>query len=241
MKNHAVVGLIGLLTGFFFCWWYLVRPLEARLDAREKAIQEWERINRMEREAIANIKTINIEELRKWVATLDEQNTRYTKLQSLLHKQELALTGPATTHLYISLVAVIGTMGFVAWMMRDSNADAARTLNNAVAVLPSLREALQARQANPTAIEVDGNLVIESMTSPRLGGPTSCGRIVKYFDGRGFGFIRPEGGGEEIFFHQDQLAAPRGIRLRVGLRVSYQNGLDSRRRPCAKNVEVIDL
>lgn len=239
MKNPITLGLLGLAAGFLLCWCFIVNPLATRLDAREKSLQEWERINRMEREAIANIKTINIEELRKWVATLDEQNTRYTELQALLHKQELALTGPATTHLYIALIAVLGTVGFVSWIMRDVNADAARTLHNAVAVLPSLREAIQVRDENPAAIEVDRSSLIEISHNPRLSPPHPVGFIVRYFDDKGFGFIRPDRGGDDVFFHRDQCNALSSFNLSVGTRVSYRDGIDSRRRPCAKNVEVI--
>ena len=167
-KPVFIAGLAGLALGSILCWWFMVRPLEARLDAREKSLQEWERINRMERESIANIKTINIEELRKWVSTLDEQNTRYAELQTILHKQEIELTGPATTHLFIALIAVLGTVGFAAWMVRDSNADAARTLNNAVAVLPSLQEALRARLGDAVSIETDRVLAIETTQAPLL-------------------------------------------------------------------------
>lgn len=239
MKSTAVTGLMGLLLGFFFCWWFLVRPLEARLDAREKAIQEWERINRMEREAIGHIKTINIEELRKWVATLDEQNTRYAELQTLLHRQEIALTGPATTHLLIALITVMGTVGFVAWMMKDSNADAARTLSNAVAVLPSLREALEDKGSPLPHIEIERPVVADGVLTPVLDAPHSGGFVLKYFKQKGFGFIRPSDGGEDIFFHRDQLLESSEGVMRIGARVSFRTGFDNRRRPCAKNIAII--
>jgi cold shock protein len=240
-NNPVALGLIGLASGFLLCWWFIVNPLAARLDAREKAVQEWERINRMEREAIANIKTINIEELRKWVSTLDEQNTRYAELQTLLHKQELALTGPATTHLYIALIAVLGTVGFVSWMMRDGNADAARTLHNAVAVLPSLREALQAKTEESPSLQVDQIPIIESTDNRRLISPLPTGTIARFLNEKGFGFIRPDVGGEDVFFHKDQLTDSLTNSVKVGLRVSYQNGMDNRLRVCAKNVQVIRL
>lgn len=241
MKNPFVTGFVGLALGLILCWWFMVRPLEARLDAREKALQEWERINRMERESIANIKTINIEELRKWVSTLDEQNTRYAELQTILHKQEIELTGPATTHLFIALIAVLGAVGFAAWMVRDSNADAARTLNNAVAVLPSLREALRVRSGDAVSTEMDKAIVIETPRQSLLAPAMPCGSIVKYIDEKGFGFISPDSGGEEIFFHRDQLIASPTTRLEVGLRVSYQNGKDGKGRPCTSGFRFLDL
>jgi cold shock CspA family protein len=240
VKNPFVAGLVGLALGAILCWWFMVRPLETRLDAREKTLQEWERINRMERESIANIKTINIEELRKWVSTLDEQNTRYAELQTILHKQEIELTSPATTHLFIALIAVLGTVGFAAWMVRDSNADAARTLNNAVAVLPSLSEALRSRLGDAVSIETDKVLAIETTQAPNLAPPMSCGSIVKYIDEKGFGFISPDSGGDEIFFHVSDVIVTPTTRFVVGSRVSYQNGRDGKGRPCARRVSVLE-
>lgn len=145
-RNPVFCAGLAVIFGFTMCYVTMVRPLQVRLDKREEALLEWERINRLEREAVGTMKTISTEEMRKWVATLDEQNTRFTSLQSKLHKQELELTGPATSYLVIALLAVVSVAGFAAWMIRDDNADAARTLQNAVALLPSLRESIKARE-----------------------------------------------------------------------------------------------
>src|SRR5205823_1996407 len=83
------------------------------------------------------------EELRKWVATLDEQNVRFAEIERRLHGQEVELGGTPVGYLLIALFALLGTVGFVAWMVRDGNADAARTLENASAVLPSLAASLR--------------------------------------------------------------------------------------------------
>lgn len=143
----ATTALLGLIVGFLFCWFVFVRSLAASLDAREEALQEWERLHRIEREKIAAIETLSADEMRSWVAALDEQNATFAELQQLLHQQELDLVGPPYAQLALAVVSLLGVSGFVAWMYRDSNADAARTLDNAVAVLPSLRRAMQSRQA----------------------------------------------------------------------------------------------
>jgi hypothetical protein len=39
MKNPFVAGFLGLAFGVILCLWFMVRPLEARLDARERSLQ----------------------------------------------------------------------------------------------------------------------------------------------------------------------------------------------------------
>jgi cold shock CspA family protein len=240
LSNPLVAGVVGASIGFLLCWSTMVRPLVVHLDQREKSLHEWERINRQEREAIADIKTIGTEELRKWVSTLDEQNTRYAQLQSLLHKQELSLVGPSTSHLWISLVAVLGVVGFVMWMMRDSNADAARTLRSAVAVLPSLREALRENRAaleEPATDAVRLEAVNPSHTRA-LSTNRKTGKVTKFIPDRAFGFIVPDDGGAEVFFHRSTVKSLDSRRIADGIAVSFRLGKDRSGRPCAEDVEI---
>lgn len=240
LSNPLVAGIVGASVGFFLCWSTMVRPLVVHLDQREKSLHEWERINRQEREAIADIKTIGTEELRKWVSTLDEQNTRYAQLQSLLHKQELSLVGPATTHLWISLFAVLGVVGFAMWMMRDSNADAARTLHSAVAVLPSLREALRDKRAALEAPATDAVRLESVNPSQTRALPVNrkTGKVTRFIADRAFGFIAPDDGDVEIFFHKRNVKLSDSQGIADGIAVSFRLGKDRSGRPCAEDVEI---
>lgn len=240
--SNPLVGLLaGVAVGFLLCWFTMVRPLVVHLDQREQSLREWERINRQEREAIADIKTIGTEELRKWVSTLDEQNTRYAQLQSLLHKQELSLVGPATTHLWISLLAVLGVIAFAMWMMRDGNADAARTLHSAVAVLPSLREALREKRTllEPPTFD-NRTLPASSSTSGRvLPNNRKSGKVTCFFAEKAYGFIASNDGGDEVFFHSDSVKlASDSQGIREGDVVSFRLSSDRSGRPCAEDVEI---
>jgi len=154
--NPFVAGAAGLSMGILFAWFSMVWPLTKQLEARENSLEQWSRINREEQEAISKIKTLSTTELRRWVATIDEQNVRYAQLQQEIHRQELALAEPAFGYLTVAVVAVLGTAGFLAWISRDVNADAARTLENASSVLPSMRKALQP-QTQPTLLEGTGD------------------------------------------------------------------------------------
>jgi cold shock CspA family protein len=237
-SNPLAAGLIGVAAGFLVCWIFMVRPLMVHLDAREQALHEWERINRQEREAIATVKSIGVEELRKWVSTLDEQNTRYAEIQTLLHKQELELVGPPTTHLVIALAGVISVFVFVGWMMRDSNADAARTLHNAVAVLPALRESIEHQLAFQSIVSPSVESLPDSppKVPASIAHQTLSGRIKKLVRPT-YGYIAPDIGGPDVFFHKNDLK-PAGISsISEGQPVIYCLGADSEGRTCAKDIE----
>jgi CspA family cold shock protein len=240
ISNPLFAGIVGAALGFLLCWSTIVRPLVLHLDQREKSLHEWERINRQEREAIASIKMIGTEELRKWVSTLDEQNTRYAQLQSTLHKQELSLVGPATVHLWISLIAVLGMVGFALWMMRDSNADAARTLQSAVAILPSLRESLRDKR---TAME----LPVNDVTQLESGNPSltrtlqvgrKTGKVKHYIADKAYGFVSPDDGGAEIFFHKRSVRLSGSQVIANGITVSFRLGKDRNGRTCAEDLVI---
>ena len=240
ISNPFVAAIVGAAVGFFICWSTVARPLVGHLDQREKSLHEWERINRQEREAIANIHTISTEELRKWVSTLDEQNTRYAQLQTLLHKQELSLLGPATTHLWIALSAVLGVVGFAAWMIRDSNADAARTLQNAVAVLPSLREALRERRAALEAATPEVTRLEASYAATICASPSDrrTGRIKRFMRNESYGFIAADDGGENIFFHKRNVKLAESQLISEGNVVSFRLSKDARGRARAEDIEI---
>lgn len=69
---------------------------------------------------------------------------------------------------------------------------------------------------------------------------TYRGTIVNWNDDRGFGFIRPHGGGKELFFHVSDLSSTR-VRPREQMNVSYSGSVDERGRPCAVQVRLHDV
>lgn len=60
---------------------------------------------------------------------------------------------------------------------------------------------------------------------------------VQFFNGeRGYGFIEPDAGGADMFFHVSEVKSDAG--LREGDRVQYEIG-ESRGKPAAQRVAVI--
>ncbi len=50
--------------------------------------------------------------------------------------------------------------------------------------------------------------------------------MVTYFEAKGFGFLRPDDGGRDIFFHVSRLVEGLATDLRPGTRVLYELGMD---------------
>ncbi len=48
------------------------------------------------------------------------------------------------------------------------------------------------------------------------------GSVVTYFEAKGFGFLRPDDGGRDIFFHVSRLSEGLATDLRPGTRVLYE-------------------
>jgi cold shock protein len=68
------------------------------------------------------------------------------------------------------------------------------------------------------------------------------GTIRSLRNDRGFGFISPDAGGEDIFFHNSAVAGRAFDQLREGQRVEFESGVDPRnpQRTRAENVRPID-
>ena len=140
VQNPLFTALVGVVVGFTICW--ATKPTSAIIKAREENLRQTENITRIHWDRVAQIEKMNTEQLQKWVVEQESQFMQHDAIRTLLHQQELQLTDTTTPLLWIALMAVLGTMGFVTWIIRDGNAEAVQTLHNAVAVLPALRASL---------------------------------------------------------------------------------------------------
>lgn len=63
--------------------------------------------------------------------------------------------------------------------------------------------------------------------------------VVTYFEDKGFGFLRPDGGGRDIFFHISRLNEGQATDLVPGARVLYELGMDRTGKMAASSVRVV--
>jgi cold shock protein len=69
--------------------------------------------------------------------------------------------------------------------------------------------------------------------------PVTVFGVVRFFDPRGYGFIRPNDGSQDIFFHVSELPGERGKRfIKDDQPVSYEIG-SYRGKTAAKNVRPV--
>jgi len=74
------------------------------------------------------------------------------------------------------------------------------------------------------------------------GGPDAggeqLGSVVTYLEDKGFGFLRPDGGGRDVFFHISRLAEGAATDLKPGARVLYELGMDRTGKMAASRVRI---
>jgi CspA family cold shock protein len=65
------------------------------------------------------------------------------------------------------------------------------------------------------------------------------GSVMTYFEEKGFGFLRPDGGGKDIFFHISRLHQGQATDLVAGAKVAYDLGMDRNGKIAASSVRLL--
>jgi cold shock protein len=65
------------------------------------------------------------------------------------------------------------------------------------------------------------------------------GSVMTYFEEKGFGFLRPDGGGKDIFFHISRLHQGDATALVPGTKVAYDLGMDRNGKIAASSVRIL--
>ena len=65
------------------------------------------------------------------------------------------------------------------------------------------------------------------------------GAIMTYFGEKGFGFLRPDAGGKDIFFHVSRLQEGDATELLPGKRIAYDLGMDRNGKIAASSIRFL--
>src|SRR6202789_41240 len=65
------------------------------------------------------------------------------------------------------------------------------------------------------------------------------GSVMTYFEEKGFGFLRPDGGGKDIFFHISRLHQGQATELVSGAKVAFDLGMDRNGKIAASSVRIL--
>jgi cold shock protein len=64
------------------------------------------------------------------------------------------------------------------------------------------------------------------------------GSVVTYFEEKGFGFLRPDNGGRDVFFHISRLSEGQSTDLSPGAKVLFELGMDRTGKMAASSVRI---
>ncbi|HVW08570.1 MAG TPA: cold shock domain-containing protein [Bryobacteraceae bacterium] len=78
-----------------------------------------------------------------------------------------------------------------------------------------------------------GESLEEGMQEPQTGA------IMTYFGEKGFGFLRPDSGGKDIFFHVSRLQDGDATELVPGKRIAYELGMDRNGKIAASSIRFL--
>lgn len=72
-----------------------------------------------------------------------------------------------------------------------------------------------------------------------IGNEPQIATVMTYFEEKGFGFLRPDGGGKDIFFHISRLHQGQSTELVPGAKVAYELGMDRNGKIAASSVRIV--
>jgi CspA family cold shock protein len=98
--------------------------------------------------------------------------------------------------------------------------------------LALIKQGVGDKSSRPSSGSSEGGEAAESPTGEQ------SGAVVTYFEAKGFGFLRPDDGGRDIFFHVSRLAEGLATDLRPGTRVFYELGMDRTGKMAASSVRI---
>ncbi|MDP9053620.1 MAG: cold shock domain-containing protein [Acidobacteriota bacterium] len=96
-----------------------------------------------------------------------------------------------------------------------------------------LKQGVGDKSGRPQSISASGEAADDAPTEAQTGS------VMTYFEEKGFGFLRPDGGGKDIFFHISRLHQGEATALVPGAKVTYELGMDRNGKIAASSVRLL--
>ncbi|MHC4947452.1 MAG: cold shock domain-containing protein [Planctomycetota bacterium] len=222
--------VVAFAFGYGICYFFLVFPKQRLAQQQYEMLEDRQRLAVEQLEQLQLMTNMSEEQLVEWVARTREVNHRFTEVMAEFGRREARIASPAVW--LTALVTATALIGFLVttWLVRDANADAATTIRNIANAAPPeivkmcVRERLDRRDRAAVA------------PAPAAAAATEMTGIVKSFNVRkGFGFIVPDNGDRDVFFHISGVDLESRERIEQGIRLQY------RTREGARGVEAINI
>ena len=118
--------------------------------------------------------------------------------------------------------------------------DLPETLEQLSLRIDALEKRVGALERIPAVLADSVNQSAAPTLPPAVEAPSGeqSGSVVTYFEAKGFGFLRPDDGGRDIFFHVSRLTEGLATDLRPGTRVMYELGMDRTGKMAASSIRI---
>jgi flagellar basal body-associated protein FliL len=131
-------SIIGFAVGALVIILTVYLPGQKTADEQQKNLVQWSELLRVEQQRISDQKQISESQIVKWTSMISEQNARFNQIEQRLHEQEIELADPGIAIIVIVGLVALVSMAFLAFMFRDTNKEAATTLQNLSAMSPEM-------------------------------------------------------------------------------------------------------
>jgi CspA family cold shock protein len=99
--------------------------------------------------------------------------------------------------------------------------------------LALLKQGVGDKSGRPHSAPTAGENAEDGVQEPQTGA------IMTYFGEKGFGFLRPDSGGKDIFFHVSRLQDGDATELVPGKRIAYELGMDRNGKIAASSLRFL--
>ena len=134
--------LTAFILGFSAGYWLCLNSYGAQAE-REKALLEYQKKLNEERATLQDMRSLSVDEVKKWAAAQSESSAKFTEIIHKLHQWEKQLQEPNHHLVFGCAFFVLIALGLVVVAWRASAIRTEAAMENAIIIMPALRKTLK--------------------------------------------------------------------------------------------------